>query len=192
MAKIQGTDVGGFYHFYPQLATVVTVRAQERRNAMAVAWGSPVSFEPPLYGVSISPQRYTHRLVLEAGEFVVNFLPIAARKLIAAVGRTSGREVDKFACFAITVEEPFKTKSPILKAAYAAYECKLLEHRRFGDHDWFVGRVVAVHCEEGAFSAEGVIDLEKINPALYLGSDLYLEVAKRAIYCIGREEALRS
>ncbi|MFQ6117047.1 MAG: flavin reductase family protein, partial [Candidatus Bipolaricaulia bacterium] len=139
MAKIKQESAGEFCHFYPTLATVVTVRAKDKRNAMAVAWGSPISFAPPLYGVSISPKRYTHGLILEAGEFAVNFLPIEARRLVAAVGRTSGREVDKFARFAIEVEEPFKTDSPILKAAYAAYECKLLEHRRFGDHDWFVG-----------------------------------------------------
>jgi len=192
MAKIRREGAGDFCHFYPKLATVVTVCAGERRNAMAVAWGSPISFAPPIYGVSISPKRYTHGLILEAGEFAVNFLPIEARRLVAAVGRTSGREVNKFERFKIEVEEPLKTGSPILKAAYAAYECKLLEHRRWGDHDWFVGEVVAVHYEEGAFSQDGVIDLERAAPAMYLGRDLYLEIAKRAVHHIDREEALRA
>jgi len=192
MAKLVREGGGEFCHFYPQLATVVTVQAGGRRNAMAVAWGSPISFAPPIYGVSISPKRYTHGLILEAGEFAVNFLPIEARKLVAAVGRTSGREFDKFERFKIEVEEPLKLRSPILKAAYAAYECRLLEHRTYGDHDWFVGEVVAYHYEEGAFTAEELIDLDRVTPALYLGSDLYLEAAKRAIHHLGREEVLRS
>ena len=192
MAKIRTTDVGGFYHFYPKLATVVTVQAGEKRNGMAVAWGSPISFEPPIYGVSISSKRYTYGLILEAGEFVVNFLPIEARKLIAACGRTSGREFDKFSRFEIGVERPLKLNSPILETAYAAYECKLLDHRAYGDHDWFVGEVVAVHYDGQAFSQDGVIDLERVAPALYLGNDLYLEIAKRAVYRLGREEVLRS
>lgn len=54
MAKIRREGAGEFCHFYPQLATVVTVRAKDRRNAMAVAWGGPISFAPPLYGVSIT------------------------------------------------------------------------------------------------------------------------------------------
>jgi flavin reductase (DIM6/NTAB) family NADH-FMN oxidoreductase RutF len=192
MAKIRQEGAGEFYHFYPRLATVVTVRAKDKQNAMAVAWGCPISFAPPIYGVSISPKRYTHGLILEAGEFAVNFLPIEARKLIAAVGRTSGREVNKFERFKIEVEEPLKLRSPILKAAYAAYECKLLEHRRWGDHDWFAGEVVAAHYEEGVFSKEGVIDLERVTPAMYLGSDLYLEFSPKAVHHIGREEALRA
>lgn len=192
MAKIRAEHAGGFYHFYPKLATVVTVQSAEKRNALAIAWGCPISREPPIYGVSISPKRYSHGLILEAGEFAVNFLPLEARKLIAAVGRTSGRELDKFERFKIEVEQPLRLSTPILKQAYAAYECKLLEHRAWGDHDWFVGRILAVHQEEGAFSAEGLIDLEQVNPALYLGGDFYLEVEKRAIYRVGREEALQS
>jgi len=192
MAKVRKEGAGEFYHFYPKLATVVTVRAGEKRNAMAVAWGSPISFEPPLYGVSISPKRYTHGLILEAEEFAVNFLPIEARELIAAVGRTSGREFDKFEKFGIEVEEPLKLRSPILKAAYAAYECKLVERRTWGDHDWFVGEVVAVHYEEGAFTKEELINLDQVTPALYLGGDLYLEAAKRAIHHLSREDVLRS
>jgi len=192
MAKIRTTDVGGFYHFYPKLATVVTVRAGEKRNGMAAAWTSPISFKPPIYGVSISSKRYTHGLILEAKEFVVNFLPIGARRLIASFGRTSGREFDKFERFGIEVEEPLKLGSPILKAAYASYECKLLDHRTYGDHDWFVGEVVAVHYDEGLLSPEGGPDLERVTPAFYLGSDLYLEVTKKAVYHIGREEVLRS
>ncbi len=192
MAKIRSEHAGGFYHFYPKLATVVTVQAGEKRNALAVAWNCPLSRQPPIYGVSISPQRFSHGLILEAKEFVVNFLPIEARKLIAAVGRTSGREFDKFEQFGIEVEQPLKLASPILKEAYAAYECELLEHRTWGDHDWFVGRIVAVHQEEGAFTSEGLIAFEQITPALYLGGDFYLEMEKKAIHRIGREEALQS
>ena len=192
MAKVRTSDIGGFYHFYPKLATVVTVRAGRKRNGMAVAWGSPISFEPPIYGVSISSKRYTYGLILEAKEFVVNFLPIGARKLIAAFGRTSGREFDKFDKFGVEVEEPLKLNSPVLKAAYAAYECKLLDHRTYGDHDWFVGEVVAVHYDKELFSPEGVLDLERVAPALYLGNDLYLEIAKKGVYRLGREEVLQS
>lgn len=192
MAKVRTTDVGGFYHFYPKLATVVTVRAGGKRNGMAAAWSSPISFEPPIYGVSISSKRYTYGLILEAKEFVVNFLPIGARRLIAAFGRTSGREFDKFERFGIETEEPLKLHSPILKAAYAAYECKLLDHRTYGDHDWFVGEVLAIHYEKDLFSPDGVLDLDKVAPALYLGNDLYLEIAKKGVYRLGREEVLRA
>jgi flavin reductase (DIM6/NTAB) family NADH-FMN oxidoreductase RutF len=192
MAKVRTENAEGFYHFYPKLATVVTVRSGEKRNALAIAWGCPISREPPIYGVSISPKRYSHGLILEAGEFAVNFLPLEARKLIAAVGRTSGWELDKFERFEIEVEQPLKLSVPIIRQAYAAYECKLLEHRTWGDHDWFVGRILAVHQEEGAFSSDGMVEFDRITPALYLGGDFYLEMEKRAVHRVGREEALQS
>ncbi len=190
MSKVRTEDVDKFLQHYPKLATVVTVKAEERENALAVAWHCSLSFKPPLYGIAISPKRFSCKLILEAKEFAVNFLPIESRKLIASVGRTSGREFEKFAKFQIAKEEPLKISSPILKDAYAAYECKLVEHHTYGDHEWFVGEVVAVHYLKEALDERGVLNLDKIKPAFYLGEDLYAEMEKVAVHHIGREEVL--
>jgi transposase len=111
-------------------------------------------------------------------------------RYIAAVGRTSGREFEKFAKFQVATEKPLKIKSPILKDAYVAYECKLVEHHTYGDHEWFVGEVVAVHYLKEALDERGVLNLDKIKPAFYLGEDLYAEMKKVAIHHIGRKEVL--
>lgn len=182
---------GAFTHYYPKLATIVTVKAKGRENALAVAWHCPLSFEPPLYGVAISPKRFSYELILEAQEFAVNFLSIERARLIAAVGRTSGREFNKFERFQIATEKPLKIGAPILKDAYAAYECKLVEHHTYGDHEWFVGEVVATHYLREAFDEHEVLDLEKIKPAFYIGHDLYAELGKLAVHHIGREEILK-
>jgi len=39
---------------------------------------------------------------------------------------------------------------PVLKDAYAAYECKLVDSKPYGDHLWIVGEIVAVHFLEEA------------------------------------------
>lgn len=190
MPKARATDVGKFLQHYPKLATVVTVKTKERENALAVAWHGALSFDPPLYGVAISPKRFSYGLILEAKEFAINFLPIESVKLIAAVGRTSGRELDKFERFQIATEKPLKISAPILKDAYAAYECKLVEHHTYGDHEWFVGEVVAAHYLQEALDEHEVLNLEKIKPAFYIGNDLYAELGKIAVHHIGREEIL--
>lgn len=191
MSKIHMPNVGEFLQHYPKLATVVTVKAQGRENALAIAWHCALSFEPPLYGVAISPKRFSYRLILEAKEFAINFLPIESVRLIAAVGRTSGRELNKFERFHIATEKSIKISAPILKDAYAAYECKLVEHHTYGDHEWFVGEVVAVHYQKEAFDEHEVLDVEKIKPAFYIGDDLYAELGKIAVHHIGREEILK-
>lgn len=190
MPKTRTEDVGEFFQHYPKLATVVTVAAKEKENAMAVAWHCSLSFEPPLYGVAISSKRFSYGLILEAKEFAVNFLPIESRFTIAAVGRTSGREFNKFKKFQIAQEEPLKISAPILKEAYVAYECKLVKHHTYGDHEWFVGEVVAVHYLKEALDERGVLNLDKIKPAFYLGEDLYAEMEKVAVHHIGRKEVL--
>ena len=178
MAKVISDGVGAFSQHYPRVAVIVTARAKGKANAMAVAWHLVISVKPPLYGISIAPKRFTYQLIADSKEFGVNFVPFEMAELVAAVGGSSGREVDKFAKFNIALDKPLKTAVPILTAAYAAYECKLVDDRLYGDHRLLVGEVVAVHCLQSALTRQGTLDLDKISPALYLGRDSYLTTAK--------------
>lgn len=187
MGKVSIEGVGEFNEHYPAVAAVVTARAGEKANAMAAAWHSSLSFEPPLYGVAISPKRFTHDLLLEAGEFGVNFLPFERAGIIAAVGGSTGGEVDKFEAFEIAEEKPVLTSAPILAEAYAAYECKLVSHHTFGDHTWFVGEIVMVHLVEGAVTDEGTLDLSSVKPALYLGADRYVTALRESLCYLDRK-----
>ena len=186
MGKVCIEGVGKFYHHYPAVAVVVTASVGEKRNAMAAAWHSSLSFEPPLYGVAISPKRFTHELVLQAGEFGVNFLPFDRARIIAAVGGSTGRKVDKFEAFEIAEEKPVLTSAPIIADAYAAYECKLVSHHTFGDHEWFVGEMVMVHRVEGALTDEGILDLSLVKPAMYLGADRYVTALPESLCYLDR------
>jgi len=187
MGRVSMEGVGQFYHHYPRVATIVTVHARGKDNAMAVAWHSSISLDPPLYGISISPKRFTYELIPEAKEFGVNFVPMDKAELIASVGGISGREVDKFQRFGIVKEKPLKTSVPILKDAYASYECRLVEHKVYGDHVWVVGQILASHFDEELFTAEQVLDLKCISPALYLGAELYTVPAKDTIRHLDRK-----
>ena len=187
MGKVCIEGVGKFYHHYPAVAAVVTARVGEKANGMAAAWHSCLSFEPPLYGVAISPKRFTHDLVLEAGEFGVNFLPFERAGIIAAVGGSTGRRVDKFEAFKIAEEKPGLTSAPLLAEAYAAYECKLVSHHSFGDHTWFVGEIVMVHLVGGTVTDEGMLDLSSVKPALYLGADRYVTAWRESLCYLDRK-----
>jgi len=187
MAKVSIEGVGGYSHHYPRLAVIVTVHAGDKDNAMAAAWHCPLSFKPPLYGVSISPRRFTHDLIVEAGEFGVNFVPMEKAELIASVGGSSGREVDKFHRYQIAKEKSLKTSAPLLAEAYACYECRLVAHQTYGDHVWFVGQVVASHFEQDCFTSEQLLNLERVAPALYLSGELYTYPAKDNIRHLDRK-----
>ena len=136
--------------------------------------------------MAISPKRFTYQLITESKEFGINFVPLEKASLAARVGGIPGREIDKFTKLAIDKEKPLKTGTPILKDAYAAYECKLEDSRTYGDHIWVIGEIVAVHFLEEVFTPEGILDLDKVKPLLYLGSDFYATTDKSSISFIKR------
>ncbi len=169
--KIEGP--AGFHHHYPKLAVIVTSHAQGRDNAMAVAWFSSVSQKPPMMGISVTSKRFTFEQIMESGEFGINFISLEKAELVAATGGCSGRDVDKFERFNLEKEQSLVTNVPILKDAYAAYECKLVANHTYGDHEWLVGEVVATHYEESSVTSDGHIDLMAVNPAIFMGAELY-------------------
>jgi flavin reductase (DIM6/NTAB) family NADH-FMN oxidoreductase RutF len=187
MNKQVSGDIGKFYQHYPRTACVITARSAGVSNAMAVAWHTSISFSPPLFGVSISPKRFTYGLVAQSREFGVNFMPFARVELVASVGGSKGGEVDKFQRFQIGRDESVKTGVPILDDAYAAYECRLVDDRSFGDHQLLVGEVVAVHFDPAAFSVDGTLNLDRVGPVLYLGNDLYLTIQGETVERLDRE-----
>ncbi len=173
MTKAVQLHVDRYFYQYPAVATIVTSHADGRDNAMAVAWHTSISREPPIYCVSISSKRFTHGLIKASGEFVVNFMPWEKRELVAKVAGCSGRDVNKFRAFAIAAQPGNEVAAPVLADAYAAYECRVMEGFTLGDHDLFVGKIVAVHWDESVFTKDEFSDPELAHPVLYLGGDHY-------------------
>jgi len=168
----------GLYGYYPTPATIVTSKSGDRENAMAVAWHAVFSLNPPTYGVSISPKRFTYELIRESRAFAVNFMPGKEAELVAAVGGCSGRDVDKFKELGIRKVKGLVLDVPVIETAYFAIECEIGMKISSGDHDWFVGNVVATHWSDEAFDDEGLLRLAKVSPTMYLGSDNYLIIGK--------------
>ena len=186
MPKLVTENAGKFSHHYPKTAVIITASSRGKDDAMAAAWHSSISVNPPIYGVSISPRRFTHQLITESKEFGINFISLEKASLVTQVGGTSGQGMDKFERFHIEKEKPLKIGVPLLKDAYAAYECKLIDSKLYGDHTWVVGEIVAVHYLEEAFTPESILDQAKIKPLLYLGSDFYTTTDKDSVHFIKR------
>lgn len=181
MAKKITEDGGLLGRPYPRSPAVVTVRARGCNNALAVGAYCHISDEPPLYGIAISPKRFSYELIRESGEFGINFFPIECAELILALGDVSGRDVDKFSKFNIAIDKPVKISAPLLADAYVAYECKVVDQMTIGDHEWFVGRILAVHYQEEVFADKMALDLNKISPALYTKRNLFLTADKASL-----------
>jgi len=190
MTKTVCSQVDPFYFHYPAGATIITSHADDRDNAMAVAWHTAISREPPYYLISISPKRYTHKLLARTGEFVVNFMPMEQGKLVALVAGCSGRYVNKFDAFKIAAQPGSRVDAPVLADALAAYECRVVGRHTYGDHDLFVGEIVAVQWDAAVFTSDGWLDIERARPIVYLGEDRYATAAEAVL--LDREVLVRS
>jgi len=177
------SDIGKYYYCFPQTVAMIGVQ----KNIMPAAWHTPISADPALYGVLISPKRYTYELLMKENGFTVCFLDVNYAPLCAQTGSTSGRIVDKMKTFNITYTRAEKVNGPILENSYAAYECEKFDVQEYGEHFLFVGKIVLLHFQEGIVDNDRLTDEKKIAPMLYFGKDRYittdphrLEIYKRS------------
>ena len=178
-----------FYFHYPFPVTVVITKWEDKINLMSAVWHTQLSFNPPLYGVSISPKRLSHEMILKSKQFTLNFLDYELMETVAFVGSTSGRDIDKVHVFDIPIENGRLVDVPVLSEAYAAYECELHDVKEYGDHTLFVGKIVGVHYDEDLYYGEKFHPLvEKIFPVLYTGDKVYLTTDPSTKKRYGKEE----
>ncbi len=153
--------------FYPVVPVVVTAEYGGRIGGMFAAWWSQVSFKPLLVGVAIAPERYTYKLVKSSGVFALNFLDFSRVDSAPFIGDVSARFLpDKLEKAGLKVFKGKALGAPIIEDAAAAVEVKLVKVVELGDHDWFVGEVVAAYAIE---DFDGVWRLERYKPLFYLG-----------------------
>ncbi|MBW2966670.1 flavin reductase family protein [Candidatus Woesearchaeota archaeon] len=111
-------------------------------NIMTLSWHMPVSFNPPLYAISISKQRYSYNLIKESNVFVVNFMPIELKKQVLYCGRNSGEHLDKFKETGLEKQEAEKIDCPAIKQALSHLECEVVNEIEAGDHIIFIGKIL--------------------------------------------------
>ncbi|MGD8353309.1 MAG: flavin reductase family protein, partial [Pseudomonadota bacterium] len=82
----------------PVPAALVTSQDKGGRpNIITVAWIGVVCSDPPMVSISLRPSRYSHGIIKETGEFVVNIPSVEIVRQTDHCGITSGKGSDKFA-----------------------------------------------------------------------------------------------
>lgn len=170
-----------YYHLsYPKVTVIVTCGTFEKPNALAVSWHTYLSFEPPLYGISIAPRRYSHNLIEKYGEFGVNFLPFEKSELVWKVGSVSGRNVNKFEKFNIKTFKGKVIRAPLITDSISAFECVVIDKFRVGDHTFFVGEIKVAWYRKDLFES-GLLKPEKVSQAYYLGEGVFIALDPKKI-----------
>jgi len=106
--------------------------------------------QPGYVGVAVGFTRYSHNLIKESGEFVVNFPSKELEEAMYFCGSRSGRNIDKFREANLTPKPSRKLKTPIISECVAWIECKNFSEAVTHDHTIFIGKVVSAYAREDA------------------------------------------
>lgn len=134
----------------------------EKPNLITVAWAGTVCSDPPMVSVSIQPKRFSHDIIRDSGEFVIELVDAAHCREMDYCGVRSGRDVDKFAqCGFTPIPAAGMTLAPAVAECPAYLSCKVRQIITLGSHDLFIAEVVGVEVREDMFSSDGSMHLEK-------------------------------
>ncbi len=160
---------------YPVPAVLITVADKDGKpNVFTVAWAGTVCSDPPMVSISVRPERYSHHMIEETQEFVIN---LTTGKLAYATdycGVKSGRDVDKFKEMQLYTIPGEKVKAPLLEESPVNMECHVKETLRLGTHDMYLAEVVAVHADEKYMDEKGRFSLDRAQPIAYSHGGYYL------------------
>jgi len=143
------------------MATVVG--SDGKPNIITLGMYMPISVNPPLVCIGVAPQRYSHGLIEETGEFVINTPSIDLEEQMHYCGVKSARDVDKWKETGLTPMPSLKVKPPRIKECFGHLECKVVQTHVCGDHTLFVGEVVATTVDEEVLKGES-LDVLKARP----------------------------
>ena len=153
---------------YPGPAVLITA-ADKRGNAnvFTVAWTGTVCSDPPMVSISVRPERYSHHMIEETGEFVINLTTRNLTRAVDYCGVKSGRDTDKFKDMNLSILSADKVKAPLIKESPVNMECCVKQTLRLGTHDMYMAEVVAVHADETYMDEKGRFLFENADPIAY-------------------------
>jgi flavin reductase (DIM6/NTAB) family NADH-FMN oxidoreductase RutF len=137
--------------------------SQGKGNLLTVAWAGVVSSAPPMLSVAIRPSRYSHDLVQEAREFVVNVPRAAQVEQVDLCGVLSGAVVDKWAATGFTAVPASKVAAPLVAECPINIECLVRHQLSLGAHDLFIAEIVAVQYDEELLDSRGRVKAAAVD-----------------------------
>jgi flavin reductase (DIM6/NTAB) family NADH-FMN oxidoreductase RutF len=161
----------------PGPVVLVTTHYRAQPNVMTAAWVIPLSLEPPRIGLAVHPSRLTHELLTKGEFFALNIVTIEYLPALHLCGLLSGRDTDKFTRAQLHPTDALETDVPVLEEAIAQIECGLAARLSLGDHDLFVGEVLAVAADSELFG-DRWLHLEEAPLAHHVGGEWYAALAR--------------
>ena len=167
---------------------ISTMAANGVVNVAPFSFFNVLSYDPPfvLFSAGVHELDCSRKdTVVNAeatGEFVYNMATWAQKDQMNETARIVDRGVDEMAAAGLEPEPSRLVRPPRIKGSPVQFECRLHQivtlpgRKPSSDHHVVIGRVVAVHIDDRALTADGRVDILKVRPIARLGYKDYISV----------------
>ena len=142
-------------------------------NIITVAWCGTVCSDPAMVSISVRPERYSHDIIENSGEFVINLVTDKLAEACDWCGVRSGRDYDKFREMKLTEYRSDLMATPAINESPVNIYCRVVKSERLGSHDMFIGEVMGVTVDDAYMDEKGRFALESCGLITYSHGEYY-------------------
>ena len=132
----------------PVPAVLATCRYNGKDNIITIAWTGTICSQPPMLYISVTPQRYSYKMIKETGVFAINIPDKKIVKETDLCGVLSGKNCDKFHETGFTKAKAEKIDVPLIAECPINIECDVEQEVELGSHTMFIAEVLGVSVAE--------------------------------------------
>jgi flavin reductase (DIM6/NTAB) family NADH-FMN oxidoreductase RutF len=119
---------------------ILSIGQGDQATGMLASWVQQCSFEPPQISLAVKPGRHAADLLTAKAAFVLNILGAGQAELLKHFGKGFGPGEPAFNGLDV---HPTAEGVPVLRAALAHLDCRVVGRMHAGDHEIVIGRVAA-------------------------------------------------
>ena len=159
----------------PLPAVLVSCGTMEKPNVLTIAWTGIVNSDPAMTYISVRKEWFSHSLIEQSGEFVINLTTAALIRATDLCGVKSGRDTDKFALARLTPEPASVLSCPMIAESPLSLECRVTQVLPLGSHDMFLAKIEAVDVEESLLDEKGKLHLSRCGLLAYSHGEYFAQ-----------------
>ena len=153
---------------YPLPAVMISCQEKNQKpNIITVAWAGTICSDPVMVSISVRKERYSHDIIKNSGEFVINLVTEELAYATEYCGVKSGKDVDKFKKCHLTPIAVEGVNAPAIAESPLSLACKVKEIKELGSHDMFIAEVVGVTVDDKYMNKNGKFELNSSKLVTY-------------------------
>lgn len=157
----------------PVPAALVTCGTIETPNVLTIGWTGIVCTRPPMTYISVRPERYSHDIIADSGEFVINLTTSAMCRETDFCGVKSGKNTDKFKHCGFHIAQAQKVAAPIIEECPVNLECRVTESKLLGSHTMFLAEIIGINVDERFIDSKGKLNLQQCGLMAYAHGEYF-------------------